>query len=259
MKEKILFDYFMDGIHNAAKGLYDLHPLVCKEFSSADVIKLFRQFESKVCEKDPFWMKSNKIMFINGDGKLETLDIQNEVYFILNADYRTDRAEDFINNSTMHASFCPSTEQHPLFESYECYYKGKGICLKYLNISHRLFKHYGENFFMRYVRPHTEIFKEIIVDIFGLKKFPEDTIKMNQLEDIESSIDYALKNDDYPYFVEKAEEYVTLAKDVCPELENDPTCKEIIELKSDISKIIDRADTLREPLNTIIEKVKKSF
>lgn len=248
----------MNGIHNAAKDLYDLHPLVCKEFSSADVIKLFRQFESKVCEKDPFWMKSNKIMFINGDGKLEKLDFQNETYYILNDQYRTDTAWKFFD-ATYDAWFCPVSQPEPLWESYERLYDGVGISLKYLSLAHRLFKYYGEDFYMKNIRPHTEIFKSTIVDIFGLKKFPEDIIGKNKLESLEGSITYSLENKEYDRYIEKASEYLEVAKSICPELENHPTYQEILDLNQDFKKIVERALASSKSLEEIITKVKSSI
>jgi len=258
MKQKILFDHFMDGIEQAAHNLYDLHPLVCKKFSSVDVINLFRQFESKVSEKDPFWMKSDKLMFINGEGKLETLNLQNEIYFILNEGYCTDRSYDFLN-PTMHAFFCPSSQEGPLWESYQKYYDGTGVCLKYHTIAHREFKHYGENFYMKNIRPHTDIFKDVIVEIFGLKKFPENVINKNKLEDLEFSITYRLEHEEYCDYVEAANEYLDLAKSVCPDLENNPAYLEIISLNDEFTKLVDRAKATKEDIcKKIIPKVKAS-
>jgi len=257
MKKQILFDHFLDGIHLAARDLYDLHPLVSKKFSSDDVIKLFRQFEAKVCET-PFWWKSNEIMFINGDSKLEKLDFQNETYYILNDQYRTDTAWKFFD-ATHDAWFCPVSQPKPLFESYERLYDGVGISLNYGNISHRLFRYYGEDFYMKSIRPHTEIFKSTIVDIFGLKKFPENIIKKNKLESLEGSITYSLENEEYDRYIEEASEYLDVANSICPELENHPTYQEILSLNQDFKKIVERALASSKSLEEIITKVKSSI
>ena len=260
MKKQILFDHFLDGIRLAANDLYDLHPLVCKKFSSDDVIKLFRQFEAKVCE-DPFWEKSDEIMFINGDSKLEKLDFQNETYYILNNQYKynTDTAQNFFN-ATSDAWFCPVSQPKPLWESYERLYDGVGISLNYGYIAHRLFRYYGEDFYMKNIRPHTEIFKSAIVDIFGLKKFPEDVIKKNKLEDIEDDITSALETEEYDRYIEKASEYLEVANSICPELENHPTYQEILSLNEDFKKIVERAlSTSKSLYKEIIPKVKQSI
>lgn len=206
MKEKILFDHFLEGISLAANDLYDLHPLVCKKFSRQEVTNLFRQFESKVCE-DPFWEKSDDMMFIKGKGKLEKLDLQGEDYYILNGQYCTDTAWNFFN-ATRDSWFCPVSQATPLFESYDQFYEGTGICLRYLALASRFFKYYGEESFMKDIRPHTEILKSAIVDIFELKKFPENIIRTNKLESLVSSITYALEHEECGYYIEKANEYL---------------------------------------------------
>jgi len=258
MKEKILFDHFLDGIDQAAHDLYDLHPLVCKKFSSVDVINLFRQFEAKVCE-DPFWEKSDEIMFINGDSKLEKLDFQNETYYILNGQYCTDTEWKFFN-ATLNAWFCPVSQPEPLWESYERLYDGVGISLKYLLLAHRFFKYYGEDFYVKNIRPHTDIFKDVIVEIFGLKNFPEKVISKNKLEKLEFSIAYRLEHEDYCGYVEAANEYIDLAKNVCPDLKNDSTYLEIVSLNDEFSKLVDRAKATKEDIcERIIPKVKASL
>lgn len=258
MKKQILFDHFLAGIQQAAHDLYDLHPLVCKKFSCTEVVKLFRQFEAKVCE-DPFWEKSDEIMFINGDSKLEKLDFQNETYYILNGQYCTDTEWKFFN-ATLNAWFCPVSQPEPLWESCERLYDGVGISLKYLSLAHRLFKYYGEDFYMKNIRPHTEIFKSTIVDIFGLKKFPEDIIEKNKLESLEGSIAYALEKEEYDYYIEKANEYLEVAKSICPELENHPTYQEILSLNEDFKKIVERSLSSSKSLcEEIIPKVKQSI
>ena len=261
-ERKILFDHFLNGIHQAGYDLYDLHPLSCKKFSSLEVINLFRQFESKVCE-NPFWEKSDKIMFINGKGKLEVLDLQNEEYYILNERYCTNTSWDFFN-STFHAFFCPVSQENPLWASYESCYKGNGICLKYSSLASNSFKYYGEDFYMKNIRPHIEIFKTAIVDIFKLKKFPEEIIRKNKLEDLEFSIINALEHEEYDYYIEKANEYLEIAKNFCPELENHPTYQEIPKINDDFKKfqeeIMKRVDpTIKPILEEIIPKVKKSI
>ena len=256
MKEKLLFDHFLSGINQAANSLYDLHPLVCKEFSSSDVIGLFRQFESKVCE-DPFWEKSDEIMVIK-DKKLERLDLQDEVYYILDESYSTNGSFEFFN-ATVRAWFCP-TQSNLLWESCERWYDGVGVSLKYFTLASRFFKYYGEDFYMKNIRPHTEIFKSAIVDIFELKKFPEDIIKKNKLEDLERSIAYALEKEEYDYYIEKANEYLDIAKSICPELENHPTYQEILNLNEDLKKIMERSLSSSNPLyEEIIPKVKESI
>lgn len=257
MKKQILFDHFLSGIHQAGKDLYDLHPLVCKKFSCTEVVKLFRQFESKVCE-DPFWEKSGKIMFINGDSKLENLDFQNETYYILNGQYCTDTEWKFFN-ATYDAWFCPVSQPKPLFESYEHLYDGVGISLNYLSLAHRFFEYYGKDFYMKNIRPHTEIFKSAIVDIFGLKRFPEDIIGKNKLESLEGSISYALENEEYDRYIKYASEYLEVAKSICPELKNHPTYQEILSLNDDFKKIVERSLASSKSLEEIITKVKSSI
>lgn len=256
MKEKVLFDHFLDGINQAASGLYDLHPLVCKEFSSTDVIRLFRQFESKVCE-DPFWEKSDEIMFIKNKDKLKRLDLQDEVYYILNEQYYTDTPYEFFN-ATDKSWFCPVSQTMPLWESHERYYRGSGISLRYVSLSGRFFKYYGKDFYMENIRPHTEIFKSAIVEIFELEKFPEDIIKKNKLKVLESSIAYALEHEESDYYIEKASEYLEVAKSICPELENYPVYQEILSLNDDFKKIEERVVSSSKSLyETIIPKVKE--
>jgi hypothetical protein len=257
MKKQILFDHFLDGIRLAGYDLYDLHPIACKKFSSDDVVKLFRQFESKVCE-DPFWEKSDEIMFINGDSKLENLDFQNETYYILNDQYRTDTAYEFFN-ANQRSWFCPTSQARPHIQSCERWYDGVGVSLEYCSLSSRFFKYYGEDFYMKSIHPHTEIFKSAIVDIFGLKKFPEDIIKKNKLEDIEDDIASALETEEYDRYIEKAGEYLEVAKSICPELENHPTYQEILSLNEDFKKIVERALASSKSLEEIITKVKSSI
>ena len=113
---------------------------------------------------------------------------------------------------------------------------------------------------MKNIRPHTEIFKSTIVDIFGLKKFPEDIIGKNKLGSLESSIAYALENEEYDYYIEKANEYLEVAKNICPELENHPTYQEILSLNQDFKKIVERALASSKSLyDEIIPKVKQSI
>jgi hypothetical protein len=195
---QILFDHFMDGIDSASYKLYDLRSLRCKEYSSREIIKLFRKFESIVVSKDSFWEKSPQIKYISGDG-LKELSLGDYPYFIVNEGYRTDTEWHFFN-PLVDAWFCSSLHKRLLFQSSERWCKEDGICLKYLSTTSKFHKYYGETEFKKHIHPHTDVLFEAIVEIFSLKKFPDEEIRSKKVDDINESFKWALGNDKYEDF-----------------------------------------------------------
>lgn len=200
---QLLFDHFMDGIDDAAYAFYDLHPLKCKEFKSSEVISLFREFESIVVSKDPFWKKSSRIKYILDDGNLRELDLGNQSYYLVNGGYSTDTKWEFFN-PMLDTYLCSTLEKKikPYFESSDNYYKGPGICLRYLSVTSKMFEHYGEDSYKENIRPHTDIFKEAAIEIFSLKKLPVELIKKYHIDKVNSSFEWACENNDFDDFLE---------------------------------------------------------
>lgn len=261
MQQKILFDHFMDGINMAANDFYDLHPLVCKKYSSADILTMFSRFQNLVASKDPFWEVNNKLMFIMDLGSLREVNLQNEIYYLINEEYRTDSVWMFFN-STSRASFCPASQKSPSFESSGSFYKGPGISLKYLSIASKLFKHYGENFYMEIVRPHTDVLRDAIVEILGLKKFPNKLIRKNKNEQFKGSLDFACGdgNEDISYFIEKAKEYFAFAETVVSDMKEYPAYHEVFALDNELKSLISRVKDLSAKLHeTVIPAVEMAI
>ena len=196
---QILFDHFMDGIDGASYKLYDLRPLRCKEYSSREIIELFRKFSTVVVSKDSFWEKSPQIEYICDDGSLKELSLGDYPYFIVNEGYRID-TEWYFFQPLINAWFCSPLHKRLLFESSERWCEEDGICLKYLSTTTKFHKYYGETNYKKRIHPHTDVFDEAVVEIFSLKKFPDEEIRSKKVDDINESFKWALENDKYEDF-----------------------------------------------------------
>ena len=261
MRQKILFDHFLDGISKAAYDFYNLHPLVCKKYTRAAIMEMFSRFENIVSSKDPFWEMNDKMMFIMDDGSLSEVNLQNKIYYLINEEYRTDSVWMFFN-STFRASFCPASQKSPSFESSGSFYHGPGISLKYLSIASKFFKHYGENFFMEIVRPHTGVFRDAVVEILGLEKFPNKLIWENKNEQFKGNLEYAFNDDreDISYYFMKAKEYLAFAETIVPDVKECPVYQEIFALENEFKSLISRAkDSCDNLYKTIVPAVEMAI
>ncbi len=187
-KEQILFNHFLCDIYDAAGDFYDLRPLRCKKFAGSEIISLFKKFESIVVSKDSFWEKSSVISYIyedkHSDKGLKELSLDNQQYYLLDDKYQTDDFKSFFSPPIWDSCFCviPGPGHNSSYDSSYWFCPPRTpFYLNYLSILVQMRAYYGESYYERIIIPHMIIFKEAVVEVLSLKKFPFELIRKNTI------------------------------------------------------------------------------
>ncbi len=232
-KNVILFSYFIDSFNSAANLLYDLRPLVNKQFSGKEIKTLFHRFEDILCQKDPFWEKSEHIMYIDNFYRIQSLELEDSKDYVLIDNYK------FHNDENKKDYWLLIDGTSLSFDSIQDKYSS---CLCLAD------SFYGFGYYDNHILPRWKQIISAVIEIFDLKMFPKDFVQMIKLK----RIDYATKDCKNRLNLDLLMEYMDTAGDYCPE-----NLKKEISIQIDtIKKILTKMD---ENCKAMVSAVNKAI
>lgn len=237
MEEKqILFDHLMDGIDGAADHFYDMSPLVQKTFSGSEIRMIMEKLSNYVRERDDSWNAFNQFLFIEKKGyqnvEIKSLKNYEHSMFILIDTYQPE------NLGQAGVLF-------PLFHSYaladadplRLISNKASFRIDYSGLAGRFFTLYGgKEYFAKF---KTDLFEKAVIEIFDLKKFPEEYI----FESLTKRYSYLCEspfNSDVFQRNQTITEYIQAIEKCCPE-----------ELKQEIFGLITKQNELEKQVGKI--------